>query len=158
MLESEKCIGNVEIIIKDNDNNILDVIRKQNTVLNIGKAALCKCLGNQIDTDFDFYVQNLLISDGGVDGSGNPLVVSAERTGMFNTVLLTIPVFSSISGTFNNMITFTSTISSSMGNGNQLSEAALQLADGSLYSITTFGAISKTSAISIIFNWTVSFI
>lgn len=153
-----ECNGDIEIIIQNLNDNSTEIIRKHNTVLMLGKSALASCLANNIGDIFNFYVTNLLLGTNGVDGGGNPKVVSTERTGLFGATLLSLPVFASLSGSSNQNVTFTSTVSSSQANGSQISELALQMANGNLYSMSTTGVISKDSSKQIVINWTVSFI
>lgn len=153
-----KCNGNIEIIIKNLETNTLEIKNQKNTVLTVGKAALASCLANSFSGNFNFYITNLLLGTNGVDGGGNPLVVSADRTGLFGATLISLPTFASISGNADQIVTFTSTLSSSQANGNSISELALQMANGDLYSLSTTGAISKDSSKQIIINWTLSFI
>jgi len=55
-------------------------------------------------------------------------------------------------------VIFTSVILFSEGVGLTLNEMALQMANGDLFSMTTFPDLNKTSDMQITFNWRLNFI
>ena len=151
--EYMRCEGRVKIDIEDIYTGEKKTINIKNTILNSGKADLAACLANDIGTVFNFYVSSMLIGTAGVDNGGNVLVVSPERTGLFGATLLNKNIISSIDSINPRLVHFTAVIASTEGNGSELSEAALQLANGDLYSQITYPVISKTSSVQIVITW-----
>ena len=58
----------------------------------------------------------------------------------------------------NSQIILTSVLATGDAVGETLNEMALQMATGDLYSMVTFPDLTKTDQMSIIWNWTLSFI
>jgi hypothetical protein len=140
------------MVIDNLDTGEQTIISRSNTVLNGGKSALAACLANAIDTVFSFYITTLLVGTNGVSGS-TPKTIDPSRTGLFGATLLSKPVSVSIDSVNTNLLHITAVLSSSDGNGSSLSEIALQMANGDLFSMFTFPVITKTSAIQITIVW-----
>jgi hypothetical protein len=157
MMSSEiLTLGDVEIIQewKDGRRDSFDV---HNTILLTGRRALCKSLGNQIGESYQFYITRMLFGDGGTQ-SGVKKYVNAGREGLFGVTRLSKPVIASIDGSIPTQVILTSVITFDEIIGVTLNEMALQMANGELYSMTTFADLNKTADMQITFNWRLNFI
>lgn len=146
--------GKIYIKIITGDG-ICKEIEVNNKILLTGRYAMAKSLANQTNGDFDFYIARVLFGNGGtVDET--PRYIDDSRTGLFGTNILTKPVIASINPDLPQQVTFTSTVAFDEVVGQQINEMALEMANGDLFSMATFGDISKTSTIQLIFNWRLS--
>ena len=148
--------GDVEIIQewKDGRKNKFDI---HNTILLTGRRALCKSLANQIGDSYQFYITRMLFGDGGTQ-SGVKKYVNAGREGLFGVTRLSKPVISSIDGSIPTQVILTSVIKFDEIIGVTLNEMALQMANGDLYSMTTFADLNKTEDMQITLNWHLNFV
>jgi len=149
-------LGDVEIIRewKDGEKEIFNV---DNTILLTGRRALCRSLANQIGDSYQFYITRMLFGDGGTQ-SGVKKYVNAGREGLFGVTRLSKPVIASVDGSMPTQVILTSVISFNEIVGVTLNEMALQMANGDLYSMTTFADLNKTEDMQITFNWRLNFI
>lgn len=151
-----KPVGNVWII-KDWKDGRRDITDVQNTVLLAGRRALANSLANSIGDSYQYYITRMLFGDGGtVDGVKR--YVNAGRDGLFGTTRVSKPALSNIDGSIPTQVIFTSVIRYDEAVGVTLNEMALQMANGSLYSMTTFPDLNKTEDMQITFNWRLNFI
>jgi len=148
--------GDVEIITewRDGKKETQDV---RNTILLTGRRALCKSLANQIGDSYQFYITRMLFGDGGTQ-SGVKKYVNAGREGLFGVTRLSKPVIAGIDGSIPTQVILTSVITFDEIIGVTLNEMALQMANGDLYSMTTFADLNKTEDMQITFNWRLNFI
>jgi len=151
-----KCKGDIEMII-DYKNGNQDKIEFPNTVLRAGRRSLALTLANQLGGDFSFYVTRMLFGDGGTQ-EGVKKYVNSDRNGLFGVTRLSKPVMANIDSSINTQVIFTSVITYSDAIGIVLNEMALQMANGDLYSMSTFGDLTKTAEMQITFNWRMAFI
>ena len=154
--EEVKSIGFVEVTInyKSGEKRFLQF---PNAVLTTGRAALAASLANSTQNGFNFYVNRMLFGDGGtVDGTTK--YVSADRNGLFGITQASKPVIAAVDPNISSQVVFTSVLSFEDANGAVLSEMALQMANGNLYSMATFPNLTKTSQMQIIFNWRISYV
>jgi hypothetical protein len=68
------------------------------------------------------------------------------------------PVLASVDPTVLTQVIFTSVITFEEAIGITLNEMALQMANGELYSMTTFPDLGKTEEMQLVFNWRINFI
>jgi len=148
--------GDVDLII-DYKNGKQETKYVRNTILRAGRRALAKALANQIGAEFDFYITRMLFGDGGTS-DGVKKYVNADRNGLFGVTRLSKPVMATIDPTIPTQAIFTSVITFDEGVGVVLSEMALQMATGDLYSMTTFPDLTKTEEMQITFNWRLNFV
>lgn len=151
-----KTKGDVEIICEWKDGRI-ETFETPNTILKVGRQALAKSLANDIGDVYEFYITKMLFGDGGATG-GVKKYVNAGRTGMFGVTRLSKPVISNIDSSIPEQVILTSVIAFNELVGVPINEMALQMANGSLYSLTTFPDLSKTENMQITFNWRLNFI
>lgn len=157
MIESNvKPKGVVEIIIEDKDGN-KEVKEIQNAVLTNGRAALASSLAYEIGDSYQFYIARMLFGDGGTSG-GIPKYIDSSRNGLFGTTRVSKPIVSIIDSNNPTQVVFTSVVTFDEGNSYPINEMALQMANGNVYSMTTFPDLNKTSSMQITFNWKLSFI
>jgi hypothetical protein len=148
--------GDVDIVTDWLDGR-RDFVSIRNTVLLSGRRALAKCLANAIGDGFEFYITRMLFGDDGTQ-SGVKKFVNANREGLFGITRLSKPVLANIDNTIPAQVIFTSVIKFDEGVGLTLNEMALQMANGELYSMTTFPDLNKTEEMQITFNWRLNFV
>lgn len=148
--------GDVECVIdwKDGRHEQFEVC---NTILLTGRRALAKSLANAIGGSFQFYVTRMLFGDGGTQ-SGVKKYVDAGRNGLFGVTRLSKPAIANIDGSIPTQVIFTSVITFDDAVGVTLNEMALQMANGDLYSMTTFPDLNKTEDMQLLFNWRINYI
>lgn len=154
--ESVKPQGEVDICIEYKDGNG-EMTTVKNTVLTTGRLALANGLANQIGSSFDFYVTRMIFGDAGTTG-GVKKVVNAGRNGLFGVTQVSKPALANSDTSVTAQVIFTSVILFSEGVGLTLNEMALQMANGDLFSMTTFPDLNKTADMQITFNWRLNFI
>jgi hypothetical protein len=148
--------GDVEIIKEYRDGQT-ETSWVRNTVLRNGRRALARTLANNLNAQFDFYVNRMLFGDGGtIDNTKR--YVDAGRNGLFGVTRIAKPVIATIDNSVPTQVIFTSVIAFDEAVGVVLNEMALQMACGQLYSMTTFPDLSKTDYMQITFNWRLNFI
>lgn len=128
-----------------------------NRVLRSGRIALAKALGNSFGSAYEFFVTGMAFGSGGTTG-GSPRYVDDTRTGLFGPTVITKPVISSINPDTPMRVVFTSVLAFDDAVGNTINEMALKMRNGEFYSMATFGDISKTSAMQIVWNWAISYL
>ena len=157
---SLKTRGDVQMVIDYTDGR-RQVIEFPNTILNKGRQALASAITNVITGTYSLYVNRMIFGDAGTDGSNNTKRVDASRNGLFcGTPVASKPVIAVVDPTIpsQSQCVFTSILTVDDANGYKLSEMALQLATGDLYSMVTFPDLTKTSDMQITWNWRLSFI
>ena len=148
--------GDVEMII-DYKSGKREVHEMKNTILDAGKAALAASLTNNINDPYDFYISNMIFGTNGTTGDGVTMrYIDSGRTGLFGTTVLNNPVLASVSSGSPATAVFTSIIGYDQVNGLALSEMALVMANGSLYSMISFPSLNKMIGQQITINWTIS--
>lgn len=156
-LTSDICpVGDINYVIdwKDGRKKIGGF---NNTVLRQGRLSLAKTLANQIGEGFQFYITHMLFGDGGTQG-GVKKYVDTGRNGLFGTTRLSKPVIAMINPTIPTQVILTSVVAFDEAVSVTLNEMALQMADGNLYSLTTFADLNKTADMQITYNWYLNFI
>ena len=148
--------GDVDLII-DYKNGKQETKYIRNTILRNGRRSLAKALANQIGAEFDFYITRMLFGDGGTN-EGVKKYVNADRGGLFGVTRLSKPVLATLDPTIPTQAIFTTVITFDEAVGVVLSEMALQMANGDLYSMTTFPDLTKTEEMQITFNWRLNFV
>jgi hypothetical protein len=152
-----KARGDVQMIINYSCGK-QEIIEFPNTVLNKGKEALAISLGNKFTGEFNYYINRMIFGTGGVAG-GSLKYVDSSRNGLFcGSPVATKPVISALDPNVTSQVIFTSVLATSDAVGEVINEMALQMATGDLYSMVTFPNLTKTDQMSIIWNWTLSFI
>lgn len=151
-----QCKGEVELTIEWNDGRKQTFVTP-NTVLRTGRTALAASLANEYGELYQFYISRMLFGNGGTTG-GVPKYVNADRNGLFGTTVLIKPVSRTIDTNFPYQVVFTSVMTFEEANGETINEMALQMGTGDLYSMTTFGDISKNSTMQITWSWRISFV
>jgi len=154
-IDELKIKGSLEILIDDNGSFDRKIV--ENTVLVNGKNAVVKSLGYDIGGSFQFYVDRMLFGDGGEE-SDVPKRVDPTNTALFGNIRANVSANASFSPDVLNQVVFTSVLSKSHAVGHRLNEAALQLANGNLFSMLTFSGIPKSDTMTLTFNWTLTVI
>lgn len=148
--------GQIFLTLENVDGTKASMVVK-NKVLLTGRNALAKTLANDYTGPFQFYVARVLFGNSGTLG-GSPRLVEDSRTGLFGPTTLAKPVIASIDDDFPQQVTFTTTVTFSELIGETINEMALEMANGDLFSMATFGDISKTSLMQLIFNWRLTWV
>ena len=156
LTEQIRLIGDVDYVIDWKDGR-QEIGGFKNTVLKQGRKSLAKALANQLSGGFQFYITHMLFGDGGTQG-GVKKYVDAGRNGLFGTTRLYKPVIAMIDPTIPTQAIFTAVIAFDEAVSVTLNEMALQMADGNLYSLTTFADLNKTADMQITWNWRLNFI
>lgn len=154
--DSIRPVGDIEIIAdyKDGKKEVDDF---HNTVLLTGRRALTKSLANAIEDVYEFYITRMLFGDGGTH-NGVKKFVDVGRNGLFGITQVSKPVLANIDSSIPTQAIFTSVIKFDEAVGVTLNEMAIQMANGELYSMTTFPDLNKTDDMQITFNWRLNFI
>jgi len=140
-----------------NENGTFAKMAVRNKVLLSGREALAKSLANQFTGTYNYYIARVLFGANGTV-SGTPRFVEDQRDGLFGPVTLTKPVIASIDPMIPNQVTFTTTVNFSELIGQPINEMALEMANGDLFSMATFGDINKTGTMQLIWNWRLNFV
>lgn len=148
--------GKIFLKIINQDGSVA-TMAVRNKVLLSGKAGLARSLANQYNGEFPFYIARVLFGDNGTVG-GAPRFVEDSRDGLFGLVNLTKPVIASIDPDLTHQVTFTTTITFDELVGQVINEMALEMANGDLFSMATFGDITKTSTMQLIWNWRLTWV
>jgi len=152
-----KTRGDVQMIINYTSGE-QKIIEFKNTVLVGGREALAASLANKFTGNYQYYINRMIFGTGGTTG-GNLKYVNASRNGLFSGSPVSVkPVISALDPEIPSQVTLTSVLTTSDAVGETLNEMALQMANGDLYSMVSFPDLTKTSEMSIIWNWTLSFI
>ena len=149
-------VGDIERIIERRDGSV-EVSDFRNTVLITGRRALTSSLANDLEGSYEYYSSRMLFGDGGTK-NGVKKFVDAGRDGLFGVTQISKPVLANIDASLPTQAIFTSVIKFDEAVGIVLNEMALQMANGNLYSMTTFPDLSKTEDMQIVFNWRLNFI
>lgn len=148
--------GDVECIIDYLDGR-QERTEYVNTVLNGGKSNLAKSLAGDIGSAFLYYVCKMQFGGGGTVG-GVPRYVEASRNGLFGAVLIRKNTTATIDPLTPTTVVFTAILAFGDLVGQTINEMGLEMADANLYSMVTFGDITKTSSMQVTWNWKLSFI
>jgi hypothetical protein len=148
--------GCVKCVIDSLDGS-REVRHYNNIVLNGGKAAIVKSLAGDIGSAFTYYVCKMIFGNNGTSG-GVPRFVDTTRSGLFGSSLLKKNTTSVINDNSPTSVIFVSILTFSDLVGQTINEMGLEMSDGTLYSMVTFGDINKTSSQQITFNWEIALI
>ncbi len=148
--------GKIYLKVENKDGTTATMAVK-NKVLLTGRAALAASLANQYNGEFPFYIARVLFGSNGTL-SGNPKFVEDTREGLFGVTTLTKPVIASIDTNLPQQVTFTTTVTFSELVGQVINEMALEMANGQLFSMATFGDINKSSSMQLIWNWRLTWV
>lgn len=147
-------IGTVERIVEYLDGTKEESVFIPNTVLRRGKAALAKCLANDLGGNFTFYIDKMVFGTGGTSG-GTPRFVNTDRNALFSGVPVSSKnVISTVDGTqviLTSVLTFSDPVA-------VLNEMALVMYNEDFYSMITFPDFTKTESMQVTFNWRLNFI
>jgi len=149
--------GTVQALIKWRDSEIVEEKLFRNTILTTGKMALARSLANIVDDVYTFYIDKMIFGNNGTSG-GVEKFVTTSRTGLFGVTRVQKPVIANIDPDNPSQVIFTSVLTFEDGNGYQLNEMALVMANGDLYSMVTFPDLTKTDLMQITWNWRLSFV
>lgn len=160
MIESNvEVSGYVNVLIEDKSDGSIKTkyLSFNNAVLRGGRAVLVRSLTNNYGDAYEYFITNMIFGDGGVE-SGTVRFVPTQRTALFGTTRATKPVISEINPNNPSQGIFTSVLTYDDAVGYDINEMALVMANGTLYSMATFGSLAKTSSMQITFNWNLNFV
>jgi hypothetical protein len=157
MIDKLQSMGCVEII-KSYKDGTQDITNIKNTILYAGRCALTNSLANNYGDSYQYYITQMIFGDDGTTPDGVKRYVDAGRNGLFGTTLVRKPVLANIDNSVPTQAIFTSVIRFDELIGVTINEMALQMANGSLYSMTTFPDLTKTEDLQLTLNWRISFI
>ena len=140
-----------------NKNGTASQMAVRNKVVLSGRSALASVVANDFEGPFSFYIARVLFGNSGTV-SGTPRFVEDTQTGLFGPVILAKPVIATIDPLATSQVTFTTTVTFGELIGFAINEMALEMANGDLFSMTTFGDVNKTSTMQLIWNWRLNWI
>ncbi len=153
-MDNHRLRGDIDVITEHLDGTI-EKLYWANTILKTGRTAIANVLANNFADTFDFYINRMIFGiNGTVDGV--PKFVDEGRQGLFGLTVLSKPVIATVDPNVPTQAVFTSVITFSEVNSLALSEMALQMANGDLYSMKTFPDLSKTSSLQLTINWRIN--
>ena len=160
---SAKAVGQVKITLTDtNTGEVIEVIERKNSVLNVGREAVLNGLANK--NTADRFISAMVFGDGGAELSGSDMVersVSRERDALFGVqrdeTAVVCRVQHNNDGTPYMLVTGIIG-SESTANGYTLNEVALRLNSGELYALMTWQGTAKTASVSMTMQWLVYFL
>lgn len=137
--------GNVELILRDKDGNVIDHRDVENAITNVGYDAICAQIGNQSQPN-DFYYTGIGTSSAVFSGADTTL--GTELTRVEN-------VYAHSIGTKN--FTSTATYAATVGTG-AITESGLLNANsaGTLLNRVVFAVINKGADDSLEIVWTIT--
>lgn len=150
-----KCKGDIKLIIEENDQT--KIIEFNNAVLSVGTSALASSLANKFGGYYDYYINKIVVGDGGSVG-GVPKVVTSERNGLFGVTRALKPVVATIDPKLSSRVIFTSVLGPEDANGYLLNEFGLQMNNGNIYSMATTSGFNKTSQMRVTIVWSLTFL
>jgi hypothetical protein len=149
--------GVITMTVVDENGNLIEKRVFKNAILKKGREALAASLANKYGPNFENFISHMIFGDGGQDGD-TLKYVNATRTGLFGITRASKNTVSVIDSINKYSVIFTSILTYEDANGYTLNEMALELENGDLFSMATFGGISKASNMQITWQWSVSFI
>lgn len=157
MIETvQRSLGKVTLRIDCGDGEY-ELIEFKNTVINNGKSIMAQSLAGEIGSSFLFYACKIVFGNSGtIDGV--PRFVDAGREGLFGPAVVTKNVLATIDPDNPTQVIFTAILTYDDAVDQVLNEMGLQLADGSFFSIATFGDITKTALMQITWQWKILFV
>lgn len=156
----DKCRGFLEITKHFADGSA-DIVVSENTVVNFARSGMAHLIAG--DNVANYVINSMEFGDGGhnISNPSQPLATSVTDTGLFGSSVITKGVSISFpDGPTGTKVMFSSTILNGEANGagsQEISEAVLNMGNGQIFAHKTFGLITKTSLISLTFNWTIIF-
>ena len=154
--------GVLEIRLYDAQGRLQDYVVGRNMVVNDGREALARLLGN--DGTQDWFVDTMKFGDGG-HNPANPaemVEVFVTDTDLYGTIHISKDV-TGVGTTFpsTKKVTFTASVEAAEGNGAgtlEYSEAGLYYDGGnSMFAHKAFGYIIKNDTMRIVATWTFTF-
>ena len=151
-----KCIGWINCDI-EHKNGKREIRQWKNTVLRKGKSALASSLTNSYGAGYNFFISRMIFGDGGTT-AGVTNFVDTNRNGLYGITRASKPVVASVDPTVSSKAIFTSVLTYNDANGFALSEMALVMNTGDLYSLSTFPDLNKTESMQITWSWSLLFV
>lgn len=139
------------------DDGRQELITVNNRILRSGRIAIVKALANDFGSSFEYFITNMAFGSGGTVG-GSPRYIDETREGLFGPTVATKPVISSINSDVPTQVTFTSVLTFDEAVGDIINEMALKFFSDDFFSMATFGDITKTSSMQLVFNWRVNMV
>lgn len=149
-----KLLGCVKIKIEEDDKPIIS-LNYNNKVLNKSKSLFADAI---ISGKLPF-IEKMLFGDEGWDHEKNEKKeVDENRTSLFGITRASKKVIGQKDSEVSNQAIFTATLEKEDAVGISLSEMALQLSNGELYSMLTHPEFNKTDKMKLTFSWEIYYI
>lgn len=167
-LNEVKATGDIKAVIEYKNGKKYE-LSFPNMVLIKGRAALAQMLTNTLgfcptttDTSTTglvpaLYINAMLFGTNGAVGM-TPKIVTPKMDSLFGAPVATKQVNAYVNQDVTTQAIFNSTLLYADAPSAQLSEMALKMTNGELYSLVTFPPITKTTDMQITFNWTLNFV
>jgi len=150
--------GVVEMVFEYEDGSSETIYqRTYNTILSTGKAAVARSLAGEIGSSFTNYVCKMQFGTNGTL-SGVPRYVDAGRNGLFGPNLISKNVTAVIDPDNPATVIFTAILTPGDAVGNTITEMALQMVNGDLYSMVTMGGFTKSGSMQVTLNWRITYL
>jgi hypothetical protein len=151
--------GDIEMTIEYDDGRI-EKRFFHNTILKNGRRAIVKSLANGFGDTYDYYISRMLFGDGGTNPQvgGAPRYVDATNTRLYGNTVANKGVALIIDPNDRTQLIVTAVLSRTDAANQLVSEMALQMHNGELYSMATFGGLTKGDNMQITWSWRLSFI
>jgi hypothetical protein len=149
-----KTIGQISLIIKQGGQK--SQFSFQNQLLNGGRRFLISNL-LQRPSSTSIFLKNMLFGDGGaVNDDVKPVVPEMEQ--MFGVTRMKKEAVVQINPEIPTQLLLTVIVPENEGNDFALNEMALELSDGTLFSLATFPSFNKTDQMELTWLWSVFFV
>jgi len=144
-------IGQINLIIKQNDQ--INHLHYKNQLLNSGRRFLLSHLMPR-PSSTPIFLKNILFGDGGtVDGKVRQVVPEMEQ--LFGVTRMKKEAVVQVNPEISTQLLLTVVVSESEGNDFTLNEMALELSDGTLFSLATFPDFNKTDKMELTWLWSI---
>lgn len=143
--------GFIKVKIHFKDTGKEEWFQFNNMVLDGGKIFLTKCLLE----NSKLTISNMIFGDGGIS-NGKPKEVMPNRDKLHGIVRIKKPVVSQIDPETPTQAIFSVVIPEDEGNEYPLNEMGLELSDGTLFSLSTFGNLDKNENMEVSYWWFVT--
>ena len=152
-----KTKGTVERIIKYSDGRT-ETTTIENTVLLTGQMALAASLAGLFGDHYDYFIRYMVFGSGGMADGQTTRFVPVVQNKLFAPIGgATKGISAVIDPNIRTQVVFS--VMLDFGDVNtDISEMALVMNNGDLYSMTTFPTLTKNQNMQITWNWRLSFI
>lgn len=144
-----KVQGFLRVTVVDSKGNEKVVFDDHNLIVDSGLSGLANLVSGTTSNPITI----LKAGDGNTAPSATDTVLSGAQVGPDKS----FSVVTVDSGGTPGLIDFQTSLGTGEGNGSTIQEVGLFFSDGTMFSRQVIGAVTKTSAITVTFNWRIQF-